>query len=334
MLIDQRGADGEMLTGLHDEVLGNPEAPGIVRVGPDVRNAIVIEGLEAGGKGLGRPAADLEGEHVEALIAKERLGLVQEGESPAVGARQGVAVLVEAGVGGGIDKAKLALAQWQRHIVEANVHVGFAEAGFVGGAGLGCNIRVEIALGAVADPRHGDFAEGQLEVLHPTAAATHVVVEEVVDVNVAPPIEAVAGPELHLRLRRKHIADGGPGFGHRELGGRAGVVGRVRIVEGKADLGMRDGAGGGAVGPLLGIEGEHAGHIPVLAEEQFAVVLGLIAQAILGERAGGLKADLRTALAVPPVAGADVAADAHKVLQHLLEALLERLVGGREDITV
>jgi hypothetical protein len=54
--------------------------------------AIEADRLEAGGEGLCRAAADLEREHVEALIAEERLGFVHEREGIAVGARQGVAV--------------------------------------------------------------------------------------------------------------------------------------------------------------------------------------------------------------------------------------------------
>ena len=59
-----------MLAGLDDEVFGGAEPPGVVRVGPDIRLAVEAERLEAGGEGLGRPGAELQREHVEALVAE------------------------------------------------------------------------------------------------------------------------------------------------------------------------------------------------------------------------------------------------------------------------
>ena len=173
-----------------------------------------------------------------------------------------------------------------------------------------------------------------MDILHAAAAATHVAEEEIIDVDVRALEEAVAGPELHRGLGGDYVADGGPGFGDAELRALAGIIRRIGVVEGQAHLRAGDGAGGRAVGAFLGIRGEDAGYVPVLAKGQFAVVLGLVAQAVLGQRARGLKADLRAALAVSPVTRANIAGDINKVLQNLLNPLLEIAVGGLGKVAV
>ena len=117
MLIDQRRADGEMRVGLNDEMLGDPEPPGVIWVGPDIRPAVEIERLKARSKGLGRAVPGLNRKDVEALLVKERIGLVEQSKGEPIGVRQGDSVWVRPHVRGRIDEPQLPFAQRQRQVV-------------------------------------------------------------------------------------------------------------------------------------------------------------------------------------------------------------------------
>ncbi len=135
-------------------------------------------------KVLAGPVPNWSERRLKLLGSSSGLEQVQEVKSESVGARQGVAVLVEAGLGVGVDEVEVPLAQRQRHLIEPQVPVALAEAGAVGGFVGWRDVGIEVALGAVADPRQRQLPEGQLDVFDAPAAAAEVAEEEIIDVNV------------------------------------------------------------------------------------------------------------------------------------------------------
>src|SRR5213075_3251989 len=131
VLIHNGGTDGEMFVRLDDQVLGETKAPGTRIVRQNERAVGGAERLEAGGEALGSAVADLNRDLVDAVFIKETVGRVDEGQGQAmrIGSfdARGVATASLVGINGGY----LSFAEWQRDVVQAQIHVLFAEAGFV-----------------------------------------------------------------------------------------------------------------------------------------------------------------------------------------------------------
>ena len=84
------------------------------------------------------------------------------------------------------------------------------------------------------------------------------------------------------------------------------------------------GPAGSSPGFSRGIQREHSGREEILGERQLTVVLCFVAQTIFRKCAGRLKADLRSALVIATIAGAEVAFDVDKILENMFDPVAKR----------
>ena len=202
------------------------------------------------------------------------------------------------------------------HVIQPQVEAGLAEAGLVGGVGLRC--AAHAAASRSADPGQRELAIPQLQVLEATARAAHVREEEIVEMDVVPPVIPVARPELQGRLRGNDVAHRTPDLGEGEVGASRTdrVLNRRVGSNGGLKPADRSAAGRDLTRGVVNLKGIFT--IEILAESDFPIGIRLIAEAILGTRARRLESDHRAAAAVPAIAGAKIPMDVHESLQHLL----------------
>src|SRR5262249_15894795 len=124
-----------------------------------------------------------------------------------------------------------------------------------------------------------------------------------VDLDVLATVIALASPELRVRLAREQIAAADERLSQTELivagGGVEGRVARgIRGVGLEHDFRVEP----GLVVGMFRVE-------PVVDEDELAVLLGFIPEAILGPRAWSLECDLLSSPAVRAVTGTEVAVE-------------------------
>ena len=209
-------------------------------------------------------------------------------------------------------------------VIPPEIETSFAETGSVGGIGLGC--AAHAAAPRVADPSERELAVAQLQILETAAGAAHVREEEVVDVDIVSPVVPVARPELQGGLSGDDIAYRTPDLGEVEI--RAPRTDRIlnRSVGSKGRLESSDRSAACRCFAALIVNFECILAVKIFAERDFSVAIGFVAQPILRQRAGRLKAHHRAAAAVPAVTGAEIAMDVHEPLQHLLDPISIRMV--------
>src|SRR6266851_3129188 len=172
--------------------------------------------------------------------------------------------------------------------------------------------------------RHRHFTDAKIPVLNTGAIAAHVQRIEIIDLDVLAPVVAFSGPELRIRLALQDVASAHKRFAQPEL-----IVSRVarkicitRII------------------PCVGLDHHfcfHPGFVavvlrvePVVDENEFSISFCFVAQAIFRIRAGSLKRDLRSALAVEAITRPEIAVEL-KALR-LLVQFLYLLVGLSEEV--
>src|SRR6187402_1129201 len=118
-----------------------------------------------------------------------------------------------------------------------------------------------------------------------------------------PPVEAVARPELRARREGQDITHGSPRLRQPHGSVVSRTEGGVRVEEAHAQLNAPDWTLPSATGLRRSIPRENARQVEVLAEDQLAVGLSLVAEAILADRARRLETHHGPPRASPPVAG-------------------------------
>src|SRR5216683_2851303 len=169
--------------------------------------------------------------------------------------------------------------------------------------------------------RHRHFTDAKVPVLNTGAIAAHVQRIEIIDLDVLAPVVAFSGPELRIRLALQDVASAHKRFAQPEL-----IVSRVaRKI---------------CITPCVGLDHHfcfHPGFVavvlrvePVVDENEFSISFCFVAQAIFRIRAGSLKRDLRSALAVEAITRPEIAVEL-KALR-LLVQFLYLLVGLSEEV--
>src|SRR6266404_2019110 len=171
---------------------------------------------------------------------------------------------------------------------------------------------------------HRHLADAEIPILNTRAIAAHVQGIEIVNLDMLATVIALTGPELRIRLALQDMAAAHERFPQTKL-----VISRVprkicvaRIVSCvRLDHHFR--LQPCFVAVVLRVQ-------PVVDENEFSVSFCFVAQAIFRIRAGSLKRDLRSALAVKAISRTEVAVELKAL--HLLVKFLYLLVRLSEEV--
>src|SRR5688572_23067428 len=199
------------------------------------------------------------------------------------------------------------MAEQERQIVRTEVVRGLREPGSIFGIGL--RQVAETTGAAPADPCERQVPGAERNVFDAATAAAGVPEEKIDDVNVVPPIEAVAGPKLRAGSEGQDVAHRSPRFRQAHGGCVRRAEGGVRVEEAHAHLCVRNRACERTVSVpgLVQIEGTR--QVEVLADDQFTVGLGLVSETVLAGRSRSLKPDHWTTRDRSSVTRAEVATE-------------------------